>query len=71
MIPAALLAHGVGGRQDLPIPFALAVLGAALALVVSFLILGFAWKESRYQGDDSGHPLPDGLTRAADSPWTV
>ena len=70
MIPAALLAHGVGGRQDLPIPFELAVLGAALALVVSFLILGFAWKESRYHGDDSGHPLPDGLTRAADSPWT-
>jgi hypothetical protein len=69
VIPAALLAHGVGGRQDLPIPFELAVLGAALALVVSFLILGFAWKESRYRGDESGRPLPDALTRAADSPW--
>jgi hypothetical protein len=71
---AALIAHGVGGRQDLPIPFELAVLGAALALVVSFLILGLAWKESRYRGDDSGLPLPEALTRAADSPrlrWTL
>jgi hypothetical protein len=67
---AALFAHGVGGRQDLPIPFELAVFGAALALVVSFLILGLAWRESRYRGDDSGRPLPDWLTHAADSPWT-
>jgi hypothetical protein len=67
---ATLIAHGVGGRQDLPIPFELAVLGAALALVVSFLVLGLAWKESRYRGDDSGRPLPDALTRVADSTWT-
>jgi hypothetical protein len=67
---AGFLAHGVGGRQDLPIPFGLAVFGAALALVVSFLILGLAWRESRYRGDDSGRPLPDRLTHAADSPWT-
>jgi hypothetical protein len=66
---AALIAHGVGGRQDLPIPFELAVLGAALALVVSFLVLGLAWKESRYRGDDSGRPLPEALTRAVDAPW--
>jgi hypothetical protein len=66
---AALIAHGVGGRQDLPIPFELAVLGAALALVVSFLVLGLAWKEPRYRGDDSGRPLPVALTHAADSSW--
>ncbi len=70
MNPATLIAHGVGGRQDLPIPFELAVLGAALALVVSFLVLGLAWKESKYRGDDSGRPLPAALTRAADSAWT-
>jgi hypothetical protein len=69
-VSPALIAHGVGGRQDLPIPFELAVLGAALALVVSFLVLGLAWKESRYRGDDSGRPLPEALTRAADSLWT-
>ena len=71
---AAFGTHGVGGRQDLPIPFELAVLGAALALVVSFLILGFAWKQSRYRGDDSGRPLPAAMTRVADSPgarWTL
>jgi hypothetical protein len=68
--PATLIAHGVGGRQDLPIPFELAVLGAALALVVSFLVLGLAWQEPRYRGDDSGRPIPDALTLAADSAWT-
>jgi hypothetical protein len=66
---AALIAHGVGGRQDLPIPFELAVLGAALALVVSFLVLCLAWKESRYRGDDSGRPLPEAVTRTVDAPW--
>lgn len=74
MIRAGLDAHGVGGRQDLPIPFGLAVLGAALALVVSFLVLGLAWKESRYRGDKSGRPLPAGLTGLADAPgtrWTL
>jgi hypothetical protein len=68
-VSAALITHGVGGRQDLPIPFELAVLGAALALVVSFLVLGLAWKESRYRGDDSGRPLPAALARAVDSSW--
>ena len=34
-----LLAHGVGSREDLPIPFSLALIGAAVVLVVSFLAL--------------------------------
>ncbi|GIH22169.1 hypothetical protein Aph01nite_04790 [Acrocarpospora phusangensis] len=45
-----VLAHGVGGRQDLPIPFEAAVAGAAVALVVSFAALGFAWREPRLAG---------------------
>jgi len=41
------LAHGVGSRQDLPIPFSFAVTGAALALVISFVALGLLWREPR------------------------
>ncbi|WP_432826987.1 hypothetical protein [Dactylosporangium sp. CA-092794] len=42
-----VLAHGVGGRQDLPLTPAQLAIGAALALVVSFLVLGAAWREPR------------------------
>lgn len=65
-----LLAHGVGSRQDLPIPFALAVAGAAIALVVSFVVLGMAWRESRFRGDDAGRPLPPWAAITIDAPAT-
>ncbi|GII52363.1 hypothetical protein Pth03_07520 [Planotetraspora thailandica] len=45
-----LLAHGVGGRQDLPIPFSAALTGAILALLVSFAALGALWTEPRLGG---------------------
>jgi hypothetical protein len=51
-------AHGVGNREDLPIPAHDAFIGAALALIVSFLVLGLAWRTSRFRGDDSGRALP-------------
>ncbi|GII79977.1 hypothetical protein Sru01_49590 [Sphaerisporangium rufum] len=44
------LAHGIGGRQDLPIPFAAALTGAVLALVLSFAGLGMLWTEPRLAG---------------------
>lgn len=62
-----VVAHGVGSRQDLPIPFGLVVAGAAVALVVSFVVLGFAWRDSRLHGDDAGRPLPGWVTTAVDS----
>ena len=40
--PSAISAHGIGGRQDLPIPLEQAILGAVLALVVSFVVLVLA-----------------------------
>jgi hypothetical protein len=61
--------HGIGGRQDLPIPFGLAVTGAAAAIAVSFLILGLAWREPKYRGDASGIALPAAVTRTVDAPW--
>lgn len=65
-----ILAHGVGGGRDLPIPFEYAVIGAAWALVISFVVLAFAWRTSRFRGDDSGRPLPRPVAAVVDSPWT-
>lgn len=62
-----LLAHGVGSREDLPIPFSFALLGAALALVVSFLALLVLWREPRLDPVGAGRPLPSGMERALDS----
>lgn len=65
-----MLAHGVGGRDDLPIPFTFAVTGAAVAIVVSFLALGLLWREPRLDPHSSvtaGRPLPVGLARVLDS----
>ena len=39
-----VLAHGLGGRSDLPLPVWLFAYSAVAALVVSFLLLGFLWK---------------------------
>jgi hypothetical protein len=52
-----LLAHGVGGLSDLPIPAHYAFIAAALALLVSFAVLGLAWREPKFRGDESGRPL--------------
>ena len=65
--PAIYLAHGVGGREDLPIPAHDAFTGAAVALVVSFVVLGVAWRSSRFRGDDSGRPLPRWLAGFVES----
>jgi hypothetical protein len=37
--PGIYPAHGVGSREDLPLPFHLLLIGAAVALVVSFVAL--------------------------------
>jgi hypothetical protein len=67
--PLLLPLHGIGGRQDLPIPFGLAVGGAAAAIALSFIVLGVAWRSPRYRGDAAGKPLPAGLTATVDAPW--
>ena len=61
-----LPAHGVGSRQDLPLPFTAVVLGAAAALVVSFAALGALWREPRL-GRDSGILLPRWAAALLDS----
>lgn len=46
----ALLAH-VGGRTDLPVPLSFFIVGAGLAIVVSFVALSASWLEPRLQGE--------------------
>ncbi|GAA0611315.1 hypothetical protein GCM10009547_11700 [Sporichthya brevicatena] len=62
-----LLAHGVGSRQDLPLPFGYALTGAVLALAVSFGVLALRWRQSKLTGAASGRELPGSLGEFADS----
>jgi hypothetical protein len=65
-----LLAHGIGGAKDLPIPLELAIAGAVAALVVSFTVLAIAWRTPRYDAATSGRPAPAWLDRLTSStPW--
>ena len=61
-------AHGVGNRADLPLPFEALVIGAALALLASFVGLAFLWREPRLRPDD-GWPVPRGVQSVVDARW--
>lgn len=63
----SVLAHGIGGRQDLPVSFSLVLVGAVVALVVSFAALGLLWRESRLRGGAAGRPVPPVVQRFLDS----
>jgi len=63
-----ILAHGIGGSKDLPIPTELAVAGAVAALTVSFTVLAIAWRSPRYDAATSGRPAPAWLSRVVDAP---
>jgi hypothetical protein len=67
-----VLAHGLGGRSDLPVPLYLAQYGAAVALVFSFAALGSFWRTPRLERDPArdGRPLPAAMQRLADAPAT-
>ena len=66
-IVATLPAHGVGTRGDLPLPFTAVLIGASVALLVSFVALGALWPEPRLRAD-AGLPLPSALARTLSSP---
>jgi len=56
VLPEVALAHGLVGRQDLPIPRWLFAWGAAAVLVVSFVALAVLWPRPRLE-DTSERPL--------------
>jgi hypothetical protein len=63
-----VLAHGLGGRADLPVPVWMAQYAAALVLIVTFFMLARFWDVPRLQEPYRGHPLPLGLQRFLDAP---
>lgn len=65
-----ILAHGLGGRSDLPVPLWLALYGGAAAVVVSFVVLGAFWRRPKLTGSTRGRPLPGIAQRAGNAPVT-
>jgi hypothetical protein len=58
--------HGIASRHDLPLPFSFVIAGAAAALVISFVVLIFAWRRPHYPSV-GGWTLPR-LTAFVDHP---
>jgi hypothetical protein len=64
-----VLAHGIGGAQDLPIPATYAIAGAAFALAVSFVVLAVAWRTPRFDAAADGRLVPAWLAGLVGSVW--
>ena len=58
-----MLAHGIGGVKDLPVPIWLFFWGGAVVLVLSFLALGALWRRPQLEPRAAGKPLPPSLER--------
>jgi hypothetical protein len=56
-----LLAHGIGGVRDLPVPESYFFTAAAIVLVVSFVALGALWRRPLLERHVEGRPLPHAL----------
>jgi len=65
-----LLAHGLGGSTDLPIPVTYALIGAAWALTFTFAVVALAWRNPRFDADRPGRALPRWITTVVDSTAT-
>ncbi|WP_079628068.1 hypothetical protein, partial [Mycobacteroides abscessus] len=63
-----VLAHGLGGSADLPIPYTYALIGAAWALTFTFAVVALAWRKPRFDTNRTGRPLPCWVTAIADAP---
>jgi hypothetical protein len=58
-----ILAHGIGGIRDLPVPRYIFYYGAAAILVISFAALAVLWRRPILAEHRRGRPLPQGLQR--------
>ena len=67
ILPGAgtVLAHGVGGRADLPLPTWLFAYSAAFALLISFVALRILWPRPRLAAAAEGRPAPAWADRIA------
>jgi hypothetical protein len=67
----AVVAHGIGTVQDLPVPAWLFYWGAAVVLVVSFVALGALWHRPLLGRHAAGRPLGAAVSRAVLGPLRV
>ena len=65
-----LVAHGLGGSNDLPIPYTYALIGAAWALTFTFAVVALAWRRPRFDPTRPGRPLPPWVSTVVDAPAT-
>jgi len=64
MSPSLPLAHGLGQREDLPLPEVYFIITAAVVLAVSFVALAVLWPQPRLEGsEERWRPLPGALGR--------
>ena len=49
LVPGVAMAHGIGGRLDLPVPLSYFIVGAGVVLVITFIALAVLWPEPRLQ----------------------
>ena len=68
VLPLLLPQHGLGGAQDLPISRELAILGAAAAVAVSFVVLVLAWRNAAVRRRDQRPAGPGLAGRASSTP---
>ncbi len=59
-MPGVALAHGIGGRADLPVPISWFAVGAGVVIVLSFVMLSVMWPQPRLQ-----HPIAVPAHRSA------
>ena len=62
-----VLAHGLGGSNDLPIPYTYALIGAAWALTFTFAVVALAWRKPRFDSARPGRPLPQWVNTVVDA----
>ena len=62
-----LLAHGIGGIRDLPVPAWLFLWGGSVVLVISFLALGVLWRQPQLERRAGGRSLTAWLQRVLGS----
>ncbi|MGB6512515.1 MAG: hypothetical protein WBF57_05935, partial [Mycobacterium sp.] len=67
MTEPVIVAHGLGGSSDLPVPYAFSVIGAAWALTFTFALVALAWKRPRFDPANPTRPLPAVVTTLVDS----
>lgn len=71
MSPPVVLAHGLGGRTDLPIPMWMVLYGGATVVVISFAALAVLWPRPRWADGNPGVLIGTAPRPAGSVAWTV